>query len=188
LVGGITFTSYPARGLQTDARYACYPTESTWYIAAGSFPNPPPPPPAASNSTKKATRARKFELQNADGSWNTEAYRTYGVHTEGAKATLGDGYAAAISKTTDGGRTWTTQFAQNNTFYFNEIDCFGADLCCAAGESSGSATPGVLIYCTTDGGATWTKNYELDSVVSSLPPPFLLSFFLLARAHAWTQT
>lgn len=87
----------------------------------------------------------------------------------GMKSTSGDGYAAEIAKTTDGGRTWTTQFSNNGSFYFNEIDCFGTELCCAAGESAGSATPGVRIYCTSDGGSSWTKNYELDSQVTQSP-------------------
>ena len=53
----------------------------------------------------------------------------------------------------DGGATWTSQFSQNGTFYFNEIDCAAGDpnTCCAAAESSGSAAPGIHIYCTANG-------------------------------------
>ena len=53
-------------------------------------------------------------------------------------------------------------FAQNSTFYFNEIDCApgNADVCCAAAEAS---SIGVEIWCTSDGTA-WQQNFKLASV------------------------
>lgn len=88
-------------------------------MAAGAFPTNPPPPPATltagDNSTSTVRRFRKSELMLETGEWDSE------VHL---RAPVQDGtYSAQIAKTTDGGATWTSQFSQNGTFYFNEIDC-----------------------------------------------------------------
>lgn len=151
--GGITFKSYPAPQLQTAARYAVYPTDSVWYIAAGSFPsNPPGPPPLSKKENPVTRRFRKSELMDENGFWDKNVHKR--------KIGAADGYAAQIVKTTDGGETWESQFFQNGSFYFNEIDCakFKPDTCCAAGESAGSGTPGILIYCTNNG-KDWKQTY-----------------------------
>jgi photosystem II stability/assembly factor-like uncharacterized protein len=156
--GGITFKSYPIPELTTDARYAVYPNEKVWYVAAGAFPtNPPPPPPTAGdNATAAVRRFRKSELMLDSGFWDPE------VHL---RAPVKDGsYSAQIVKTVDGGATWTSQFSQNGTFYFNEIDCAKDDpnTCCTAGESSGSAAPGIHIYCTANG-QDWKQTFFMGS-------------------------
>ena len=49
---------------------------------------------------------------------------------------LSKGYTAQITKSIDGGKTFTSVFAENNTFYFNGIDCSttNPNHCCAVGE------------------------------------------------------
>ena len=67
---GITFKAYPAPALYTDARYAVYPNDKTWYIAGGSFPtNPPPPPPPGA---APVTVPRKFERRAPGGVWDSD--------------------------------------------------------------------------------------------------------------------
>eukprot|EP00054_Salpingoeca_dolichothecata_P031384 m.263347 g.263347 ORF g.263347 m.263347 type:complete len:503 (+) comp26885_c0_seq1:88-1596(+) len=156
--GGKTLKHYDAN-LFTFARYADYPTNDIWYCAAGEFPQapPPPPPPGFPKLTNPKrvnyTRPIKSEFQNADGSFP----RSYTPPTKPQT----DGYAAQITKTTDGGQTWKTVFAENGTFYFNEISCRpnNPDHCCAVGEASGSAEAGARIYCTEDGGSSWNRTY-----------------------------
>merc|ERR1712146_773592 len=59
--------------------------------------------------------------------------------------------------------TWKTQFAQNDTFYFNGIDCTSETHCCAVGESMDLPFDGAGIWCTHDG-ETWNRTfYSQDS-------------------------
>lgn len=52
-----------------------------------------------------------------------------------------------IMKTIDGGVTWETQIYDDTLgLYFNGIDCFDADHCCAAAESNS-----IAVYCTSNG-------------------------------------
>ena len=63
-------------------------------------------------------------------------------------------FAYAISKTTDGGATWTTVTTDDtSTVYLNGIDCVSADNCIAAGEGDASS----FLLSTNDGGKTWEK-------------------------------
>ena len=74
------------------------------------------------------------------------------------------GYTAQISKTEDGGKTFSTVFAENSSFYFNGIDCSPTDpnTCCAVGEGS-DADAGARIHCTTDGGKSWNRTFYSPS-------------------------
>jgi len=147
--GGISFKGYNA-GLFTEARYGAFPTDDIWYCAAGEFPS--------NNSTQSPLR--KTEFMNENG----KIIRNYVPPTE----PMTDGYAAQITKTEDGGKTWKTVFAENGTFYFNGIDCHPSDpkTCCAVGEASGSADAGARIYCTYDGGESWNRTAYYPSTSS----------------------
>lgn len=162
--GGKLFKPYFADEIFTYARYAAYPTDDIWYIAAGEFP---------SNNSQQAVRPdlparyRKFEVMAEDGRIPANYKRTPDPNVAG--------YKAQIVKTTDGGSTWSTLFAQNDTFYFNGIDCNPSDPkhCCAVGESADGADAGARIYCTFDGQNfnrtfykpyTQTKGYSLIDI------------------------
>ena len=158
--GGISFTTY-ATAQYASPRYAAWPKADIWYSAAGDFPtNPPPPPspPAAGGgaAAKRPRRHRKSVLQDADGYWRRDAW------TAEFQAGTTAGYQAQISKTEDHGKTWTSQFVQNNSYYFNEIDCApgGSDVCCAAAECGNGAAAGGYIVCTTDGGKSWKETWH----------------------------
>jgi len=149
---GKTFSAYDA-GLSTLARYGAFPTETTWYVAAGEWPD-------NSTSTAAPVKARHFrhgrtQLLKADGTLNLNSNPTPDNDI---------GYKAQITKTTDGGKTWSSVFFENNTFYFNGIDCSpnNENNCCAVGEADGTEGGG-RIHCTADGGKTWTRNFWAPS-------------------------
>jgi len=154
---GITFKSYPAAPtLFTSARYGVYPDSNTWYISAGTFPtNPPPPPPSPQSPTKKVKGGfRKYLHQDDDGLWLPVDEI---LARSAAPPAPPAGWSAQIVKTKDAGKTWSSEFSVNDTFYFNEIDCAPgmATHCCAVAEDSTNAH----ILCTTDGEnwkETWT--------------------------------
>ncbi|EGD79233.1 hypothetical protein PTSG_09954 [Salpingoeca rosetta] len=140
--GGKLFKAFTTDELFTYSRYGAYPTDSTWYVAAGEFPS--------TNATEAVrpdlpARYRRSEFMAADGRFPASYNRTADPNVAG--------YKAQIVKTTDGGNTWSTLFAQNDTFYFNGIDCNPSDPnhCCAVGESADGADAGARIYCTFDG-------------------------------------
>jgi len=155
LNGGVTFQPVFATPLFTEARYAAFPSTSVWYIAAGEWPNTAK---STLTSSKPAAaggipRARKSVFQDENG-----RFPAHYIPSE--RKNLGDdiGYKAQIVKTTDGGKTWTTVFAQNNTFYFNGIDCTSETHCCAVAESADLPSAGAYIYCTDDG-VNWTRRF-----------------------------
>eukprot|EP00048_Salpingoeca_helianthica_P014461 m.221809 g.221809 ORF g.221809 m.221809 type:complete len:410 (+) comp15890_c1_seq1:57-1286(+) len=166
---GRTFTAYDA-SLFTEARYGAFPTETAWYVAAGEWPQSPQPGPSDDDDGGLSPRQAAF-LQRKSQIFNRAGRLAYrpGQPLESLSddAAGGNGtYCAQLSKSTDGGITWKTIFAENHSFYFNGIDCSPADPnhCCAVGEGFAqppvpSTEPGARIHCTRDGGATWNRTY-----------------------------
>jgi photosystem II stability/assembly factor-like uncharacterized protein len=72
--------------------------------------------------------------------------------------TMTSGYYGSISKTTDGGATWSEVYhsAATDNFYFNGIACSSDTHCVAAGEGA-SSEDNIALF-TTDGGVTWTQS------------------------------
>jgi photosystem II stability/assembly factor-like uncharacterized protein len=145
--GGKTFSHATTDVLFTEARYGAYPTDNTWFVAAGEWPQ--------SQEDKKVPR--KSEFQGKDG-------RMMLQKGDSRRTAPGNdnGYKAQIVKTTDAGNTWTTVFAENGTIYMNGIDCTSETHCCAVGESSDAPAAGAYIYCTFDG-QTWNKSFSAVS-------------------------
>eukprot|EP00567_Pseudictyota_dubia_P005918 CAMPEP_0197455168 /NCGR_PEP_ID=MMETSP1175-20131217/40067_1 /TAXON_ID=1003142 /ORGANISM="Triceratium dubium, Strain CCMP147" /LENGTH=300 /DNA_ID=CAMNT_0042988955 /DNA_START=8 /DNA_END=906 /DNA_ORIENTATION=+ len=144
--GGKTFKTFNAH-VGTQARYGAFPTDTTWYVAAGQWPE-------NNNKVDRRVSRQRTEFMNPDGHFPARYTRpNYGANS--------DSYKAVIAKTTDGGSTFTTVFNETGTFYFNAIDCSpkSADRCCAVGEAADSSEPGARIYCTTDGGSSWKRNF-----------------------------
>ncbi len=74
------------------------------------------------------------------------------------------GTNAAVMKSVNGGKDWTTVFTSVGTFYPNEIDC-GSDTVCAF--VTDDSTTGSAIYLTTDG-TTFTSVFTAPKASWSL--------------------
>lgn len=142
---GSTFTASSIWGENSTyaARYGTFPTSTTWYVSAGSWPE---------NNDKLQTG--EVEL--------TQRIRVHALKRQVRfnnpnRAAAPEGYVAGIAKTTDGGKTWTTVFSKMGEFYFNGIDCWDENNCAAVGEADSGSAPGARIYVTSDGGKTWTR-------------------------------
>lgn len=185
--GGQSFTHYNAH-LFTFARYVALPSDRVWYVAAGAFPTPPPPPPgpppANGRASRKPRRPRTSVFQDENGRFVT--------HPPRSNVGDGTGYQAQLAKTSDGGKTWTTLFAQNNTFYFNGIDCnpSNPNHCCVAAEADDGPAAGARIMCTEDGqnfNTTFTAPATSGESLSLMQIRFVNSTFAWAAGGDLTS-
>jgi photosystem II stability/assembly factor-like uncharacterized protein len=153
LDGGAHWKWYNVSILKTFARYGAYPSANTWYISAGEWPDNHNP---ADADTYRRLTSRIHITQKSSTEFG---WRHFPSKATPAHRLPGDpGWKAQIVKTTDGGKTWVSQFYDEGNFYFNQIGCTDVNHCCAVGESDGTSAPGIRFYCTTDGGNTWTRN------------------------------
>jgi hypothetical protein len=128
------------------ARYGAFPTQNTWYVASGAWPN----------------QAVQYDASRVSHRVRIVPSTTAPVNRFISAQNLLRGYVGAISKTTDGGATWTKMFDSNGQYYFNQISCADADNCFAVGENGKMAT----VLKTTDGGANWTPVLTLNGPYS----------------------
>lgn len=179
--GGASWT-YVDANLSTAANDGAYPTMTTWYIAAGETPPPPPPPPPPPAKSTGITAAPSVFSQLA---------RKHRVFARGGPLDQtrdmvnpppANKYVAQIAKTTDAGKTWTSQFFSQGAFEFSYIDCSPSNEnhCCALGYGDTStppisSEPGTRIHCTTDGGATWPRTYWAPEPTNPKQAPIALS-------------
>jgi photosystem II stability/assembly factor-like uncharacterized protein len=180
-----TFT-IPANASIYPARYGAYPTASTWYLTAGSFPT---------NNTAYTKHQLVFQDQDYTEpnlrhlshkvAVDTATYQVYPkVMAEGeteqdpvpCTENPDDCFSAGIFKTTDAGKSWK-QVVDDTTsnFYPNGIDCFGEDHCISVVEGSECQ-----ILVTRDGGASWNATLkDTDSKCS------LTYVAMLSDKEAW---
>jgi len=157
--GGKSFKVYDAN-MQTLPRYGAFPTNTTWYVAGGTWPGevadddqpiddqPTDDLPADGKAKMTNTYRRKPLAQLKPQPRMPKGYTS--------------GYQAQITKTEDGGATFKSVFNVSDQFYFNAIDCLpnNPNWCCAVGDAlHDSATPGARVLCTHNGGSTWNQTY-----------------------------
>jgi photosystem II stability/assembly factor-like uncharacterized protein len=129
-------------------RYGAFPSETTWYVAGGTWPE--------SDSAMYTNNEGVFTADqvHARSKYLHISKKTGSPIMTAPQRTAGDAnntFVAAIQKTTDGGATFTNVFVDVGNFYFNQISCTDENTCFAAGEGD----VGAFIYATTDGGANW---------------------------------
>jgi hypothetical protein len=140
-------------------RYGAYPSADTWYVSSGMWP---------ADEVESLQFAMEDKLQHkkthqfsARAAVSDRGVKFKQHKRVGANET-DSGYTAFISKTTDGGKTWSNVFPndpKNNYFYFNAIDC-SSDLHCVAvaeGEDAETGDYDIKAFVTFDGGESWTN-------------------------------
>lgn len=123
------------------ARYGAFPTATTWYITSGSFP-------AYSGKwddqyLRLSQRIRI--LQPQIGIESKPDIKFFSANLQQP------GFVGAISKTVDGGQTWTKVFDSQGLYYFNQISCVDDRNCFAVGENARMA----VVLKTSNGGESW---------------------------------
>lgn len=131
------------------ARKGSFPTPTTWYVTSGSWPT---------ENSSFATVTLTAKLSMIPG----RDLLTYNFDLHSLSSDSNHHYNGAISKTMDGGKTWTKVFDSNKEFYFNEIDCINEYTCVTVGEGK----KGTVVMKTSDAGETWEQVMRLTSSYS----------------------
>lgn len=169
--GGSTF-EYFDTGLYWStyvARYSAFPTTETWYVAQGSW-------------SSSSTNMRNPSSSNATKVWEY----TSKIHQEVGQPGLSvdhkvkeNVHYGAISKTTDGGKTFKEVYNTMGKYYMNEIDCSTPEICMAVAEDSYNA----IVIRTENGGKTWEEKLSLsDPKMASL-----VGCKMLSDSEAWVS-
>eukprot|EP01040_Poterioochromonas_malhamensis_P012089 gene12089-13218_t len=158
-------------GLSLDqgyyARYGSFPSTNTWYVTSGNWPH---------QSDDKLTNGIVERVSARISVYYNVGDNTPQITFLSARNLLGT-YPGAISKTTDGGATWTKVFDSNGQFAINQIDCFDEQNCYATGENGKKA----VIVKTTDGGANWSNVMTLDG------PKSLSAVRMISATEVWVS-
>jgi photosystem II stability/assembly factor-like uncharacterized protein len=134
---------------QYGARYGSFPSDTTWYVTAGTWPE--------ELSARQGTRRplnKHAAMTGAQMQLNLDA----------PPRNDDTGYYAAVLKTTDGGQSWTTVYQKENQgIYPNGIHCSSETHCVAVLEGE---TARIIV--TRDGGKTWSESMHDTDPASSL--------------------
>jgi len=140
------------------ARYGAFPSDTTWYISQGSWLSID-----ASNQKMFDLNRNETNWKDAGRTWNINAYASVNkLSSKKLKVQFKNNFAekeynfGAISKTTDGGKTFTKIYDSQGKYYMNQIDCSSTEICTVVAESS---EKGIAMR-TENGGKTWTQVFE----------------------------
>jgi hypothetical protein len=172
-VNGVAFThSYEQSwklsdiGLSVDdgyyASHGSFPSSNTWYVTSGSWP--------IQSSFVANVLSGKLNLILATGDLFGFQYELLSLKNINSAS-----YTGAISKTTDGGKTWNKVYDSEKKFYFNQISCYDEDNCIAIGEGSSET----LVLKTDNGGKDWNIVLKLSSDYS------LHTCMMLSKSNLW---
>ena len=129
----------------TEIRYGAFPSASVWYVSGGWWPDSTEfqhGPTCMSISQKACV---EMGPQYADAIMQQRDRRQL-------KQGWAPGYTALLTKSVDGGATWTVQHNSTGKYYFNDVACADVNTCYAVAEGfSDGAAPGARIFATTDG-------------------------------------
>jgi photosystem II stability/assembly factor-like uncharacterized protein len=172
---GKTFTmsaSVPAGSV----RYGAFPSESTWFISSGMWGADP----AVSSPWGSTLLSRRVSVDVTKG---THHFNGVNGSPKQKLSTGETGWFGAVSKTTDGGKTWTKVLETNlfeDYLYFNAISCASEQNCVVIAEGDDSTGAyRTAAYTTFDGGNTWAKTFESSELVS------LMGFKFASPDEGW---
>lgn len=156
-----------------SVRYGAFPTENTWFIASGMWGEDPP-----KSKREHALSARV----SRDLRTNEHVYHFLDESAQKVKrpaaSSNSTGWFGSVSKTTDGGRTWTKVLGTNlaeDYLYFNAISCSSETNCVVVAEGDDAVNGGYLAvaYATFDGGASWEQTFRTNQLVSLMGVKFV---------------
>lgn len=143
------------------ARYGAFPTDNTWYVASGIWGS-------SANSNLKSGSG-KYLLSERFESTVAGPHIPLKESPAAVNQTVGaTGWFGAVSKTTDGGKTWSQVFStdlENDILYFNGISCSSESHCVVVGEGyDNEGNYKTAGYVTFDAGVTWTQSLTTKDV------------------------
>lgn len=159
-------------GLDHTPRYSSFPSDSTWYVTAGTW----------SATDDSLTRDMFNTTSNV---FHYSSKITAHLESNAVKmkfnfdqqlASTSSPYRGSIAKTTDAGKTWKTVY-DTSDLYFNQIDCFDELHCMAVGEANDNA----YVLSTSNGGATWA------TVFSTSDKSSMMGCNMLSKTEAWVS-
>lgn len=183
---GASFKKHNIKG-ENSTRYGSFLDEKTWYVSAGSFPQPTPAPtqdpnfighwvedeqgheqwvPAPQQESEPETIKQISSLYSIKRDVNGTVIHDIDFEYNGVRRRMQGThgrYSARIWKTSDGGASWKNQFTSVDQFYFNGINCCNPTTCYAVGEgySKDGGVQGAVIYKTEDG-SSWKQVWKSD--------------------------
>jgi len=181
--GGKIFNMFDC-GLNNETymtRYGSFPSPTTWYLSAGTWPSS-----ASQRARGKVEnfhqKSQRISLHSDPVTKQVKPMFDFTVMEKKTRAPQdNNGYYAAVTKTTDGGKTWTQVFNNLNNYYPNAISCPTVKNCWFVAESGGdSDQPGANIIATADGGQTWTTQFT-----NSNPNYSLMAINMISANEGW---
>ena len=145
---GVTWSTYDVGAYDPyvlAARYGAFPSESTWYVATGSWLY-------ASDAYGKQLTSRTVQ-RNGKFEFVTPQPMLTDSNTTG--------YNGGIFKTTDTGKSFELVY-RTTQMYFNQIHCADTDHCMGVGENDNAA----FVMSTKDGGVSWDTVYTGPTYMS----------------------
>jgi len=150
-------------------RYGAFPSTNTWFISAGIWGS------SADNESSKFRRMSSRIKASSDGiSMDSEFKAT-------RKSGEDSGWFGSVSKTTDGGKTFTEvlRTPSDAIYYFNGISCSSETHCAVVGEGEDAVGNYLtLAFTTFDGGNTWAQTFTSDDVS-------LMGVKLISETEGW---
>ena len=157
---------------EAPARYGAFPSEKTWYITGGTWPQD-----QEEDGEDYLSISHRIRLDKKTGKFSPPKFH---------QSEPNNTYYAVIAKTTDAGHHWTKQYYSTGKFYFNEISCVSDEICMAVGEGfvQDGGEGGAHIFQTTNGGTDWTEIYTYGAAVQGSG----IALIMLSEQEAWVGT
>jgi hypothetical protein len=169
-----------------SVRYGAFPSTNTWYVSSGMWDT------SDSVSKKQHILESDFTFSLSSRLRLDNKKSNVKLHKKSLKSNDTDDstdntnlWWGAISKTTDGGKTFTEIYRTNSDtdfYYFNEISCYDENHCSVVGEGQQGSADGpnmVIVLTTSDGGVTWKESFTSTELLS------LMTVHLTSATEGW---
>jgi photosystem II stability/assembly factor-like uncharacterized protein len=157
-------------------RYGSFPSEKVWFVSSGVWGEDPPTlsDPATPSPSAPFKLSARASITEEGGAVDIGEDRVVGGKASHSPlsppsaATSETGWFGAVSKSSDGGKTWETVLLTDlsaDYVYFNGISCVSELQCVVVGEGyTASSVPLTVAYSTFDGGKSWQLAHSSNDV------------------------